>query len=198
MIPEASNSQSLDDLLRRLNSKLDSWQVRALFLGAQASAKVPGFPQHLLHDLFDADFVLDDGIHDANFNVIVDTWNQLVDERRVGAVRLSDLRVGDPPTASDLAAVAERRAGEISWFLRGVDAGGKQSTELGPEGREYLRRLTHAAGFCEVYKLVLDNKQDLKQHEVSESVVVLARLTIAVITLIEGLLIQAEAKWELG
>ena len=56
--------RSLEDVLRRLGSKLEAWQVRALFLGAQASTNIRLGPQHLLGYLFDGEPVLNELVDD--------------------------------------------------------------------------------------------------------------------------------------
>jgi len=57
--------RNLDEVLTQLGSKLEEWEARALFLGAQASTNVRLGPQHLLGHLFEGAPVLGDTIDDA-------------------------------------------------------------------------------------------------------------------------------------
>lgn len=187
----------LEQVLHRLGSKREAWQVRALFLGAQASNNVRLGPQHLLSHLFDGEPLLGDCIDDMNasLGVVMDTWNELVEEQRRGDVRLSDLCVGDPPTFSDLATVARRRAHEITWFVRGIHAGGGGPIEFVREGQDILRRLGGASAFCTAYERLLATKQSYTQRGVSEAVAMLGKITIAVLELVGALLsISAELR----
>jgi hypothetical protein len=191
----ASKPRSLDEVLESLGGEFEAWEVRAFFLGAQASTNVR--PQHLLGHLFQSERMGGDNIDQvkASLSVITAAWNELIDDRRREQIRLSDLRVNDPPTPSDLAAVAERRAGEILWFVHGVNVGGGGPIQLDAEGQDALRRLGAVAAFCEIYMRQLASKNDQTKREVSEAVVTLGKVTIAVVKLMGDVLSAGAAVW---
>jgi hypothetical protein len=182
--------RSLDEVLELLNSEMEAWEVRAFFLGAQASTNVPFGPQHLLVHLFESELMVGENTDEAkaNLGVITATWNALVDERLRGHIRLSALSINDPPTPSDLVAVGERRVAEIVWFFHGVHVGGEGPMNLEPEGQNALRRLGAAGALCEAYTLLVGSKKDQTQREVSEAVVTLGKITIAVVKLMGDVL----------
>lgn len=139
----------LDALLAQLGAQLSGWQVHALYLGAQASTSFGLGPERLLDRIFGDDVVLGESLEEmnANLRVIVGYWNRLLVEKQERVLALSHVHISDPPTTAQLATLAERRADELKWFVRGVDAGGDDPIEFGPEGQEILRRLAEASAF---------------------------------------------------
>lgn len=139
----------LDALLAELGAQLSGWQVHALYLGAQASTSFELGPQRLLDRIFGQEVTLGESLEEMNTNlsVIVGYWNRLLIEKQEGALRLSFVPTSQPPTTAELAALAGRRAEELTWFVRGVDAGGDDPIEFGDEGQEILRRLAEASAF---------------------------------------------------
>lgn len=101
---------------------------------------------------------------------------------------MSVVSTGTPPSASDVAALADRLSGEILWFTRGIDAGGDDPMEFGDRGQDLMRRLAEASAFCEGYKRVLATKRDHSQKEISESIVALRKLGDSIEGLIGDLL----------
>jgi len=83
-----AHSRTLDDVLSRLGAKLEAWQVRALFLGAQTSTNMRLGPQHLLSRIFGEQHVLGDDIADANANLqaLMALWNDLVADHQADLV----------------------------------------------------------------------------------------------------------------
>ena len=151
------NSQPIDQVLAQLGAKLEGWQVRALFLGAQASTNLGLGPQHLFDHIFGREGALGDSIEDANENLqaLMSLWNGLVTDHHTGRVRLSRVELGNEPSVSKLEAFAKRRHEEITWFTRGIDAGGDDPMEFGTEGEELLRKLAEAAAFLVAYQDLL-------------------------------------------
>ena len=111
----------LDAVLNGLGAKLLGWQVRALYLGAQASTSFGLGPHRLLGHIFGGEFVLGESIDEmnANLGVIVGYWNRLLGEKREGALALSRVPMSTPPTTGELAASA-RRPEKISRSLADI------------------------------------------------------------------------------
>jgi len=190
MQPIPKKTRKVDDVLSHLGAKLATWQVRALYLGAQTSTNLRLGPQHLLEHIFGDEPVLGDGIDDANANIqaLVKLWNDLVTEHRSGRIRLSKMRLSDPPDVAQLDALAKRRAEEITWFTRGIDAGGDNPMEFGPEGEQLLHRLGEAGAFCEAYQELLHKTENSTPKTLRESAQALERLTSTVEIMINGLM----------
>lgn len=157
----------LDALLAMLGARLSGWQVHALYLGAQASTSFGLGPQRLLDRIFGEDITLGESLDEmnANLGVIVGYWNRLLVEKREGVVALSQVHVSESPTAAELAAFAARRAEELTWFVRGVDAGGDHPIEFGEEGQEILRRLAEASAFFEKFHEVFGTGSEESPEE---------------------------------
>jgi hypothetical protein len=170
-MPYAKRTRTLESVLSRCRSKLTAWQVRALYLGAQTSTNVRlGFgPEPILGD------DLDDA--NANLQALVKTWNDLVTEGETGPVRLSKMRLSDPPDVAELDALAQRRAEEIVWFTRGLDAGGDDPKDFGPEAEELFRKLAEGGAFLEMYRELLRRTPEQKPSTLRESRGSLAQLT---------------------
>jgi len=130
-------SDPLEDVLRRLGAKLSAWQVRALYLGAHASADLELGPQHLLPEIL-GDAEVGEHEQDAreNLGVLLSPWNELTEAARKG-VRLSTMpAVTAASTVDELRALAERRAAEIDAFMTGLGAGGDLD-DLEPDEQPY-------------------------------------------------------------
>jgi hypothetical protein len=187
-MPAGTNkSRSLEDVLSRLGAKLEPWQVRALYLGAQASTNVRLGPQHLMQHIFGDAPCLGDDVADANANlqVLMGLWNQLVSDHQAGRVRLSKMTVSKPPKREQLEALARRRIDEITWFTRGIDAGGDDPIEFGPEGERLLRKLAESSAFLESY---LDLLRRMPDEDVRKAREPLDQLTAVTETIIDDLM----------
>jgi hypothetical protein len=153
-MPHAKRTRTLEGVLSRCRAKLTAWQVRALFLGAQTSTNLRLGPQHLMDRIFGPEPILGKDLNDANANIqaLMKAWNELVTAREAGPVRLSKMRRSDPPDVAELDALAQRRAEEIIWFTRGIDAGGDDPKDFGPEGEELFRKLAEGSAFLVAYR----------------------------------------------
>lgn len=179
--------RALDEVLSRLGAKLEAWQVRALFLGAQASTNVRLGPQHLLPHLFGDEPMLGEGLAEASANLqaLVAFWNQLVADHQAGRVTLSDMPVGDPPQRAELQEATRRRIEEITWFTRGIDAGGDDPIEFGAEGERLLGKLAEGAALLEAF---LDLLGRMPEGDVRKARKSLDQLTRATETIISDLM----------
>jgi hypothetical protein len=157
MRPLPLKTRPLDEALRRMGAKLESWQVRALFLGAHASTNLRLGPQHLLDRICGDAPIMGDDLADANANLqsLMALWNELVEDHDADRVRLSPVRRSKSPSADELNGLIARRSGEITWFLRGIEAGGDDPIEFGDEGVAMFRRLAEASAFLESYQELL-------------------------------------------
>jgi hypothetical protein len=155
-------ARSLDDVLERLGAKLAAWQVRALFLGAQVSLNLRLGPQHLLPHIFGDDLCLGDDLADANQNLqsLMALWNDLLTDFRKGRPLLSPLPLSASPSAAELDAFCARRDGEITWFIRGIDAGGDHPSDYGESGELIFRRLAEAGAFFDSTRRLLAKHPD--------------------------------------
>jgi hypothetical protein len=136
--------RSLDEALSRCKSKLAAWQVRALFLGANASTNPQHGPQQLLGVICGPERVLGQNLSDANQNLqaLMTEWNAIC---RTDPPRLSELSLPKRPTEAALARFSAQRAAEIDLFVRGIIAGGDQPGDFGSDGVELLHTLAQAA-----------------------------------------------------
>jgi hypothetical protein len=173
---------SVDEVLSRSNAKLEAWQVRALFLGAQTSTNLRLGPHHLLEHIFGPEPVLGESVDDVNASLgpLMKLWNDLVTEHRSGHVRLSRMPLPETPSVAQLDAFAERRAEEITWFTRGIDAGGDDPMEFGPVGEQLLHKLGEAGAFLEACRTLLAKTPAQTQMTLRESRQTLEELTSAV------------------
>ncbi len=170
-MPYAKRTRALDEVLSRCHAKLTAWQVRALFLGAQTSTNLRLGPQHLMDRIFGPEPILGDDLNDANANIqaLMRAWNDLVAEREAGHVRLSKMRLSDPPDIAELDALAKRRAEEITWFTRGIDAGGDDPKDFGQEGEELFRKLAEGSAFLEAFWDLLRRTPERKPRALRET-----------------------------
>jgi hypothetical protein len=144
-------TRSIEKALRSLGSRLDVWQLRALFLGAQASTAPSIAPPDLLERICGRVPQLGKDLADANANLesLLEAWNQLAEADHV------ELSRSPNRTKKDLAALAKRHTDEILWFIRGLDAAGSDPLEFGPRGSEIFRDLAETSNFLEEYRQVL-------------------------------------------
>jgi hypothetical protein len=130
----------LDEVLAKLDAKLDAREVHALYLGAITSTRFQLGPQRLLDRIFGDQPSLGDSVEDANKNlqVLFGYWNTLLSERKAGRLGLAPARLPTKPTMENLVDYARRRHEELLWYIRGIDAGGDDPMEFGAEGKKLL------------------------------------------------------------
>jgi uncharacterized protein len=163
---------SFDAVLTKLNAKLDAREVHALYLGALTSPNPQLGPQRLLDRIFGDNPVLGDSLEDANaaLQILFGYWNTLIAERdRGGVVRLARRELREKPTREELRAFAKRRQGEILWFIRGIDAGGGDPIQFGPEGKKLLAGIAEGSGFLHTYDELLGRDKDVDAKELKKS-----------------------------
>lgn len=165
-------TRPLDEALRKMGAKLEAWQVRALFLGAHASTNLRLGPQHLLGRICGDEPIMGDDLADANANLqsLMALWNELVEDHRADRIRLSPVRTSDPPTLAELHELIARRNGEITWFLRGIDAGGDDPREFGDDGVALFRQLAEASAFLDGYQEVLKPTDEAKFGDTRDAI----------------------------
>jgi hypothetical protein len=161
-------------VLRKLHAKLDAREVHAFYLGALTSTNLRLGPQQLLNRIFGDDPVLGDSIEDANeaLQNLMGYWNTLIADRdRTGGVRLAPCALRGKPTQKDLLTFARRRRDEILWFVRGIDAGGGDPSEFGPEGTRLLEGLAQGRGLLSGYIGLLEREEytDAKERQKTRS-----------------------------
>jgi hypothetical protein len=169
--------------LKRMGSKLAAWEVHALFIGAIASLNPRLGPQHLFGRLFGDSGPAGDSMDDINagLQAIMGEWNDIVREHEAGWVQLSPSRLGKQPTVEQVKALIARRNQEITWVLRGLDAGGTTPMEYGPEGERLFRGLAEGSSFLEGLAGLLARKPE-------EDAVKAAGLVAHITETVEGLL----------
>ena len=202
-MPEA---REIEEILSRLHAKLEGWQVRALFLGAQASTELRLGPHHLLERIFGPDPMLGGSVEEANASLqtLVGLWNELVADHEKGRIHLSQAEVPDAPEVARLQALAKRRAEEILWFTRGVDAGGDDPMEFGEEGEKLFQKLGEASGFLAAYQDLLQKKapdpspKDLAEtrRSLEELTAVIEQTFADLMTISHGVRMRAVAEYQ--
>lgn len=164
--------RTIEKALRSLGSQLDLWQLRALFLGAQASTAPSIAPPDLLERICGREPVLGKDLADANANLdaLVEVWNELADAEHVELSRAPNR------TKKDLKALARRHADEILWFIRGLDAAGSDPLEFGPSGHEIFRDLAETSNFFEEYQRALAKTDLVEARDTLDELTTLAEM----------------------
>lgn len=160
-----------DAVLTRLHAKLPARQAHALYLGALTSTNVRLGPQRLLDRLLGDAPALGDSIEAANavIQILFGYWNTLVADRDQGRVRLAPCQMPEQPTPHDLRAFASQRHDEILWFIRGIDAGGDDPIEFGPEGQKLLEQIAEASGFLNAYVEMLGRDTPVSPEQIQQT-----------------------------
>lgn len=146
MTKSAPTNDELEAMLERSHARLKAHEVVALYAGALCGSDLSFGPLQLMRDTFGDDADLGDNLESANrsLHALMNVWNALAHTDANTRMRLSSVAVTEPPTRSELAALAARRGNEVTWFLRGLDAGG--GVQGAGERAEFLvRRLTSEA-----------------------------------------------------
>lgn len=143
----------VDQVLLRTGAKLEGWQVSALYLGAQTSTNLRLGPQQLFETIFGPKPALGQTLEEVNATIgpLMKLWNRLVEDHRRGRVRLSNVPFVQPIDRGQIEHMAARRAEELLWFVRGIDAGGDDPADFGPEGEALLRELAGMRVLCDGY-----------------------------------------------
>jgi hypothetical protein len=145
--------------------------------------------------MFDGEPVLGDSIQDANssLRVLFGYWNTLVAQRtQRGDVHLAARELVEMPTKEELCAFAELRHREIQWFIRGIDAGGDDPIEFGPEGQRLLEGIAHGSGFLRGYIEVLERNTAVQPEELEKTRETLLELVATIERLISDLMRVSE------
>jgi hypothetical protein len=153
-----TNYPALDAVLTKLGAQRTTEEVHALFLGALTSTSLRLGPQHLLGHIF-GDLDRLPGASVASLGVVLGYWNYLLDERKAGRVRLAPRVLAVDATTEELQAYASRRRDELTWYVRGIDAGGDEPVEFGPHGERLLQKLAEARGFLGAFIELLGRQE---------------------------------------
>lgn len=145
-----TNYTELHAALTQLGALGTTEEVHALFLGAQTSTSLRLGPQHLLGHICGELERLPEGAV-ASLGVVLGYWNHLLEERKGGRVRLAPRSLPVEPTVEELRTYASCREDELTWYVRGIDAGGDDPAEFGPGGERLLGRLGEVRGFLSAY-----------------------------------------------
>ncbi|WP_242392547.1 YecA family protein [Anaeromyxobacter oryzisoli] len=183
-------SRSIQEVLDRLHARLSEPEVRALFMGAQASTSIRIGPQHLLEDIFGSELELGEDVKDANENLqaVMWLWNSIVHDHHGDGVRLSRFDHPSPPTVESVSALVARRRTELTWFLRGIDAGGDDPMELGEEGQRLLNGIAEGSAFLEAYQELLARKTSHTAEQIREAMKSIDDLTSTLESLMNDLM----------
>jgi len=161
----------LEELLSRLDAKLAAREVHALYLGALTSTNLRLGPQQLLGHIFGEAPMLGDSMVEANsaLQTVFGYWNTLVEERKAAGVRLAPDVLAAEPTRADVLAFAKRRHDEIQWFVRGIDAGGDDPIEFGPEGEKLLEGIATGSSYLQAYVEMLGSETSAEPKELKKA-----------------------------
>jgi hypothetical protein len=145
-----------------MGARAEAWQVRAMILGAQASTSLQVGPRQILERICAESPALGEDLADANANLesLMTLWNQLVEDHDRNRVHLSEVPRLEHPTREQLDALAVRRAEEVIWFLRGLDAAGQDPEAFGPEGLRLLRGLAQGSNFLDSARKLLRRTEE--------------------------------------
>ena len=181
--------------LTKLHAKLEAREAHALYLGALASTNVRLGPQRLLDRIFGDEPVLGDSLEAANtaIQIVFGYWNTLVAERDRGSVRLAPTQLRELPTKEDLRAFAKGRHDELLWFVRGIDAGGDNPIEFGPEGEKLLQRIAEGGAFLNAYVEMLGRDDPVDCEQLQQTRALMLKMDATVEQLIGDLMTISEA-----
>ncbi len=159
-----------DGVLKKLNAKLEAHEVHALYLGALTSTSFRLGPQRLLDQIFGDEPTLGDSIEAANasLQILFGYWNTLLAQHNEGGVHLTPSKP-PKPTKEELRAFAKCRQDELEWFVRGIDAGGDDPIEFGPEGNRLLEGIAKGSGFLEGFVELLGRDTPMEPQELKKT-----------------------------
>jgi hypothetical protein len=180
----------LDHVLRKIGAKVTAWEVHALYLGAQTSTNIALGPQQLLERILGDDAVMGENIAEANeyLQVIFGYWNRLVSQHQAGDVHLAPYPLAATPTRKALLGFVTRRRDELTWYIRGVDAGGDHPIEFGQEGDHLFEGIAKGSAFLENYRMLLDRDAPADVHERRASRKALLELVATIERIIDDLM----------
>jgi hypothetical protein len=115
-------------------------------------------------------------------------WNVLVQEHEKGQVRLAPFDHPSPSTIESLAALLALRDAELTWFVRGIDAGGDDPMEFGEEGQRLLRGIAEGGAFLRSLQELLGRAPAPTVDQVRSTVQSVTEMTSTLESLIERLL----------
>jgi hypothetical protein len=176
----ASTYAELEEALARVNARLRPAEVHALYLGALTSTNLRLGPQQLLGGILGHDHVIAHADLMAAMPALLGYWNTLVDRRNEGRVCLAPAELSSIPDLAELLTYAKRRHEEIRWYIRGMDAGGEDPLEFGPEGDEILGYIDDGSAYLAAYVAELSAAPAANENERCE---MRARLLEVVATL---------------
>jgi hypothetical protein len=160
-------------------------EIHALFLGALTSTSTAVRPQALLPVIFGDDpFATAKEPPMTPIMALFGYWNHLASEQEAGRVGLAPRQLPEKPTAEALNDHARARLGELSWYIRGIDAGGDDPSAFGPEGEAIIKRVAEASGILEVVIALFEEDRGHDPESLAHLATNLARIDGA----LEGLL----------
>jgi hypothetical protein len=159
-----------EGILQARRSKLTTGEAHALFLGGVTSTSLQLHPLQLVSRIFDDEDLPEDKETALDMMVsLFGYWNHLLEERRVGRVRLAPRELPPGATRDELLAHARARESELLWYVRGIDAGGDDPLEFGEDGEQILRRIAEAGGFLDAYVQTLSGECAASEEELAEA-----------------------------
>jgi len=175
----------LHEVLTKHRAKLKASEVHALFLGAQTSTSLRLGPQHLVDRIFGDSPALErlPGGPMQVFAVVFGYWNHLLDERRAGRVRLAPLLLSEGATRAEIRAYAATRHEELTWYVRGIDAGGDDPIEFRADGQKVHQQLAKTRVFLRAYASMKE-----LQDEDANAMHTARKLVLEMIAIIEQLI----------
>ncbi|MGC3997677.1 MAG: SEC-C metal-binding domain-containing protein [Anaeromyxobacter sp.] len=182
--------RSVQDVLSRLNARLAEPELRALFMGAQASTNLRMGPQHLFDEIVGPGRDFGESLEDANENLqtLMWLWNTLVQDHEQHRVCLTPRALASPTTVDCLCALLALRASEVSWFVRGIDAGGDDPMEFGAEGERLLNGIAKASAFLQRFQELISRTPAPPAHELQATLESIEDLTSTLEALIDDLM----------
>lgn len=148
------SNEELETTLSRCGARIRAHELSALYAGALCSTDLTVNPLRLMDDILGPEPELGESLEEANrvLQVLMGFWNEVADKSTEGTFRLSEVQVSDLPTREELAALAARRANEVRWFRRGLEAGG----DLEGVGERGERVLLHLGEVSDLVSATLD------------------------------------------
>ena len=185
----------LDAVLETSGAKMRGWEVHALYIGALTSTSFGIGPQQLFDRIYGEEPILGDSLEQANqrIQVLFGYWNHLVAEREAGRVHLAPIALSETAGTGQLRDFVARRQQELTWYVRGIDAGRDDPLEFGADGQRLLGEIAKGSAFLDAYKDLLDRTHKPSVTELRTSRTTLVELVGVIERLIADLMGVSDA-----
>jgi hypothetical protein len=112
----------------------------------------------------------------------------LVQDHESHRTRLSGFHLPSPATIESVTSLVSRRLTEVTWFVRGIDAGGDDPAEFGEEGQRLLKGIAEGSAFLTAYQELLGKTPSPTTQQLQEAARSISALTSTLESLMDDLM----------